>query len=328
MSFTYADLTPFALCCIGRVNDCVFQLPDGKYVRQGKLIDYDLICQHLMGKLTVGTYVISESNVCNFVVFDHDSSDQMVGLLVLLGIQSRLIQAGIISYLERSRRGGHLWVFCVPTHPALLRAWLLPYCPVDPDLEFYPKQDGLSDASPYGACIRVPLGIHRLTGERYRFVSVSAAGQFVDLFTSWREAFAFFAHVHTHRNVPPSGLMITESKRSPTDQKKYPSKTLDVGLQIGTTKDIAGWCLMHDPLMVIGRYVDLDGGGRGHCPFGLHHSDGVDSHPSFFVYRPTAPDIKCWYCHAWKQGGSLFDFLKLYYGMSARDLWIALQQGA
>jgi hypothetical protein len=45
------------------------------------------------------------------------------------------------------------------------------------------------------------------------------------------------------------------------------------------------------------------------------------------VYQPSPPDICCWYCHAWQQGGSLFDFLRLYYGLEAGELWRLLLAG-
>ena len=324
----YDHVSVFAACCIGRTDDHTQQLPDGNYVRAGRPIDFDLIRQHLIGEITLGTYVVSEWNLCNFAVFDHDSPDPQIGLSVLLGIQSALSVSGIVSHLERSRRGGHLWVFCEPTPPALLRAWLRPYCPADPKLEFYPKQDTLSVASPYGACIRVPLGIHRLTGERYRFVRRSASGQLVDLFSSWSSAYAFFADVYAHRNIPPATLQVPQPTPPQTDFSLYPSKKpTGTNLSEVQQKGIAEWCLAQDPVAVIGRYVDLDAHGCGCCPFGSHHSDGTDSHPSFFVYRPAAPRIGCWYCHTWEQGGSLFDFFKLYYGLSARDLWVSIQQG-
>ena len=90
---------------------------------------------------------------------------------------------------------------------------------------------------------------------------------------------------------------------------------------------IREWCSQQDPLAVISRYVALDKKGMGCCPFGMHHDDGVDAYPSLRVYRPSSPDICCWYCHTWKQGGSVFDFLRYYYGLSARDLWSHILAG-
>jgi len=61
--------------------------------------------------------------------------------------------------------------------------------------------------------------------------------------------------------------------------------------------------------------------------FGEHHAGGVDDHASFQVYAPHAPGGYCWFCHVAGSGGSLFDFLRLYYGLSAQDLWRKLQDG-
>jgi hypothetical protein len=329
VGMTYTDLNPFMTCCLGRSNAYKLQREDGRYSHQEGMLDYDLIYQHLTGQVTIATYVISELNTCSFAVFDHDSEEPSRGLSVLLDIQERLAYDGIASYLERSRRGGHLWVFCEPTSPALLRSWLLPYRP-DDSIEFYPKQDTLSAAVPYGSAIRVPLGIHRLTGERYRFVTCTN-GSLVDLFTSYSSALAFFAHVARDRNIPPQPNFLPVQAEVPQPPKLntlQKNQTLYAPTPSLTLSNIAEWCLSYDPYAVIGRYVQLDPYGHGCCPFGAHHSDGIDSHPSFFVYVPTPPNIMCWYCHTWKRGGSLFDFLKLYYGMSVHDLWVALQQGA
>jgi hypothetical protein len=35
-----------------------------------------------------------------------------------------------------------------------------------------------------------------------------------------------------------------------------------------------------------------------------------------------------WHCYAWGKGGSVFDFLRSYYGLDARELWHRIQAGA
>ena len=76
--------------------------------------------------------------------------------------------------------------------------------------------------------------------------------------------------------------------------------------------------------MFLSRYVDLNSTGVGQCPFHWHHSNG-DTHASFKVYRPGVPGGYCWYCYAWQQGGSIFDFLRYYYRLDAATLWRRLQ---
>jgi hypothetical protein len=84
---------------------------------------------------------------------------------------------------------------------------------------------------------------------------------------------------------------------------------------------IQAWCASQNPFEVIGRYVQLDHRGIGCCPFGEHHSDGKDSHPSLRVYQPKRAGSSCWYCYVWERGGNLFDFLCYWHDVSARVLW-------
>jgi len=90
---------------------------------------------------------------------------------------------------------------------------------------------------------------------------------------------------------------------------------------------IHDWCDRQDALRVIGRYVWLNPQGLGCYPFGWHHSDGKDAHPSLWVHAPRASGAPCWYCHVWRRGGNLFDFLCLWYGISARQMWRRILAG-
>lgn len=51
--------------------------------------------------------------------------------------------------------------------PAYSRGKPVPYCPEG--MKFYPKQDHCEDGP--GSLVRVPLGIHRMIGERYLLCS-------------------------------------------------------------------------------------------------------------------------------------------------------------
>ncbi len=315
------QLDPFISCCIGRSDDYAFQLRDGRYLRAGTSLTYDDLFAHLQGRYTLGTYLINEHNLCRFAVFD---SDAPTGLFDLAGLNMNLATSGIPSYLELSRRGAHLWVFLSePISPALVRAWLLPFCSVG--IEFYPKQDQASLEHP-GSLIRLPLGVHLRSGERYPFVSL-VDGQPFPLFSSVVDALGWFSTIE-RANVPsPSTILPQRENGSPQTQQNISFKKTQPTTTVGFPSTIRDWCASQDPLAVIGRYVSLDGNGVGCCPFGWHHDDGVDTRPSFVAYYPTFPDICCWYCHVWQSGGSLFDFLKLYYGFEASELWHLLLSG-
>jgi hypothetical protein len=74
------------------------------------------------------------------------------------------------SHLEASRRGGHLWLFLAEAVTGQeVRAFghgLLAAHDIE-GVELYPKQDQLADGP--GSLIRMPFGLHRLTGRRYGF---------------------------------------------------------------------------------------------------------------------------------------------------------------
>src|SRR5262249_52616127 len=113
---------------------------------------------------TVGTYVLSALGTCSFAVFDADQAD---GLQTLRDLQSELSNQGYLAYLERSRRGGHLWLFFAePVSADVVRAWLWPRAAAR-NLELFTKQ---ARGQPIGSLIRLPLVIHRRSGKRYPFV--------------------------------------------------------------------------------------------------------------------------------------------------------------
>ncbi len=322
VQITPALLGPWFSYCVGRTDDYALQQEDGSYLRTGQPLTYEVAAKHLQGVLTVGTYVINEYGQCWYAVYDSDTPD---GLMQLHTLQSVLAGAGVVSYLEMSRRGAHLWVFFAePLPPVQARQWLLPYCPAG--VEFYPKQDYLTPDRPYGSVIRLPLGVHRLTGNRHPFVQmingqpVLIGASLVDLLL----LFPTFQRVQVPLLAPAAIPMMDTV---PLDQPPIPFQPAQA-ITSDVPQNIREWCLAQDPIAVIGRYVSLDGKGIGCCPFGWHHDDGVDSHPSFYVYRPTYPHVCCWYCHTWKAGGSLFDFLRYYYGLEAGDLWSRLCRGA
>jgi hypothetical protein len=311
----------FAAQVIGRWTDYAVQRADGRYVRVGQHLTPALVGRHLAGELTIGTYVVDELGRCGYAVFDADQAD---GLVVLAGVQARLAEAGIPSVLEASRRGGHLWVLLEMWVPAAwVRAQMQPYCPVG--VELYPKQDALSGAG-FGSLIRVPLGVHRLTGRRYPLVlwhqgrAVPVAGPSeVAAQVRWLRAQGGWRVWPLPHPLP----LATPARPAPGASMTQASARHDAA----PWPTIAAWCAAHDPLAVIGRYVALDRRGLGCCPFGEHHSDGKDTHPSLRVYQPTKPGGTCWHCYTWGQGGSLFDFLRRYHGLAARTLWARIRAG-
>jgi hypothetical protein len=85
----------------------------------------------------------------------------------------KLSHEHVPSYLEKSRRGGHLWLFLAEAVAGRdARAFgrgLLAFHRVE-DVELFPKKDELAGGP--GSLIRMPLGVHLVTGRRYGFCGV------------------------------------------------------------------------------------------------------------------------------------------------------------
>ena len=174
-----------------------------------------------------------------------------------------------------------------------------------------------------GALVRVPFGMHRRSGRRYPFVAVGSAGRLVPVVSSVGDGLRWLSTVKCAA-VPPAPAAPSLPPREPVPlppQKKYPAKKVSSGQPCLPAPTIRDWCAVQNPLSVIGRYVQLDSRGMGCCPFGWHHSDGRDTHPSLKVYDPTYPGGYSWYCHTWGRGGSVFDFLLLFHNLDTRALW-------
>ena len=309
------DLAAHLWRCIGRRDSYAVQLANGAYARVCSQVTTHILAEHLAGKLTIGTYVIDERGCCSFAVLD---ADQENGLAVLRAVQAELAALGVVLHLERSRRGGHGWMwFDRAIEASQVRAFLAPIANRY-SLELYPKQ---AASRGVGSLIRVPFGVHRRSGERYPFlddegqpIARTLSGALAWLPTARR------SQVPTVAASPLPSKAVEQLAPALSANRSTSSKHSHYAT-------IREWNAAHDSFAVIGRYVELDSRGAGHCPFGEHHAGGRDDHRSFQVYEPHQAGGYCWLCHAGEIGGSLFDFLCRYYGKSARELWYQIQRG-
>src|SRR5260221_1087568 len=149
------------------------QQRDGSYLRVAEELSFPLLAGHLLGRWTLGTYLLDRQSCCAFAVFDADGVD---GLGCLGELAEELLRHGVPTVLEASRRGGHLWVHLMdPTPAQVVRAWLLPYA-VAVWVELYPQQGWLAPGG-VGSLIRLPLGVHRQSRGWYPFLQRSAWGE-------------------------------------------------------------------------------------------------------------------------------------------------------
>jgi hypothetical protein len=263
------------------------QLDDGRYICVHEPLNVEHLFAHLRGEITLGAYCLNQKNKARFIVFDADDED---GMENLLRINSELAHNHCPSYLESSRRGGHLWIFFENAVSGReVRAFglgILEARKIE-GIELFPKQERLSQGP--GSLIRMPFGIHRVTGMRYGFI------------TPERKSLALTIREQINALSTPqmiSDLMImsypttSSSEITTTPPEQFGESTEKVSQRIKQSITV---------LEFVSQYVDLKSNGSGaigKCPF---HDD---QHPSFSVNDKE----NYWHCFAGCCGGSIIDF--------------------
>jgi hypothetical protein len=144
--------------------------------KQDRRLSLDTIRQHLDGGLTIAIYALNpRTQRSKWVAIDADYENALEDLLKL---QWELRQDGVEAALEKSRRGGHLWIFgdkpllardCRIYIYNLARRLRVPVkggAGLAEGIEVFPRQDELKPDQ-FGNAIRGPLGVHRGAGRRY-----------------------------------------------------------------------------------------------------------------------------------------------------------------
>jgi hypothetical protein len=260
------------------------QLDDGRYLCIRKPLTDGHLLAHLRGDITLGTYVLDRESQARFIAFDADDDGHMEGLVAM---SAGLATQAVPSYLEKSRRGAHLWLFfsqAVPGRDARRIGRGLMAFHALTDVELFPKQDCLRSGP--GSLIRLPFGVHRRSGQRYGFITLDAQ----PIAPSVREQIRILCAPQTvsetafeayQTQVPPAPVTPTAT-----------AKESQAGTVSQKIKDSVS---VHD---FASRFVELSPSGRGLCPF---HDD---RRKSFSVNA----DENYWHCFAGCGGGSLIDF--------------------
>jgi hypothetical protein len=174
--------------CALFVNRLAYTLQSHKADQRGKHYYYrpkrdrrlslQTVCEHLTGQLTIGLYALNPNTQrSKWVAIDADYEKALEDLLKL---QWELRQDGVEAALEKSRRGGHLWILA--DRPLLardcriyiynlarrLRVPVKGGAGLAEGIEVFPRQDELG-ADEFGNAIRGPLGVHRAVNRRYWF---------------------------------------------------------------------------------------------------------------------------------------------------------------
>ena len=128
----------------------------------------ETVRRHLAGEMTVGIYAINPTTQrSKWMAID---ADYKTALEDLIKLQRQLQEDGIEAALEKSKRGGHLWMFFETAvlareariyiyHVAGKLAVQVKGVRLAEGIEIFPKQDRLKPEE-FGNAIRAPLGVH------------------------------------------------------------------------------------------------------------------------------------------------------------------------
>jgi hypothetical protein len=270
------------------------QQEDGSYRWVFQRLDRLALLAHLQGKETVPLAARDELDQCRWICVDADAPE---GLDHLRLVQQALTSHGLASLLEQSRRGGHLWLFFSLPQPVALatgvvqsvldrlyRSRQLPKV-----LEVYP------DHTELGHAVRVPLGIHRRTWQRYPFPDQD--GMPVDL----KDLQAAMAFALAQPAIRPEQLRVVAATLDIAGQSSVRSPGVSLASSVpapsSTTSAVIRWVdaqvNLLDLLEELAPVTDMRLAGQGYlgwCPF--HDDQAPDANsdpgtPSFYVVHNT-----------------------------------------
>ena len=121
------------------------QIDDGSYVCVHEPLNVGHLFAHLRGEITLGAYLLDQESRARFLILDADDAQAWERLDHLARV---LASEEVPTYLEASRRNGHLWLFLAEAVDGReVRAFghgLLAAHEIE-GVELYPKRDQLAD---------------------------------------------------------------------------------------------------------------------------------------------------------------------------------------
>lgn len=247
-----------------------------------------VLLMHLRGQVTLGTYLLNEESQGRFLVLDADDEVQWQRLWQAA---LRLQTENTLVYLERSRRGGHGWMFFDSWLPGeLIRRFAQGLVEAHQleGVEIYPKQAVLSGGP--GSLIRLPFGVHQGSGQRYGFYYPTGEA----LAPTLRQQIKVLENPLT---IPKTAFPVYVNENSAQAEEPEFERVEVAGGSVSQRVKAA-----IDVAAFVGRFVELSPTGRGQCPFhdDYHASFGVNEQGNY------------WHCYAGCGGGSVIDFWMRY----------------
>jgi hypothetical protein len=264
------------------------QVADGSYMAFKWPLTMGLVEGHLKGRVTLGAYMLSPDNTTRKMALDADDEGEWQGLVAL---HTLLQTQHIPTYLERSRRGGHVWFFFSEALPGVEVRRFGKQLQAEHGLEvveLYPKQNELRTGP--GSLVRLPLGIHRKDGKRYGFVTP----QETPLAPSVRAQMAILSDPETI----PATFIHELLQRAPALATPAATLRFEKRSQVPGATPSEKIKNAVSVLAFVSEYVQLARGNRGLCPFHDDHKE------SFSVNE----EGNYWHCFSGCGGGSIIDF--------------------
>jgi hypothetical protein len=294
-------LSAYADTFINRWDRYPWQQPTGAWVGVKKLpLTLSLVEQHVRGRLTIGAYALDQASQAKWVCIDADEAHEWEKLTDLA---RDLDTQGIPSYREQSRRGGHLWLFTPllsGTDARRFAGQLIADHGLD-GIEIYPRRARLTEKSPVGSCVRLPLGVHQLAKHQYYFLTLNDE----PLAPTIREQLVILAQPER----VPTEFISELLKQSPPPEPVF---TLNRRIAGDTPAErVKAAVSVYD---FVSQFIDLDRSGKGLCPF-------HDDHRMSFSVETQG---NYWHCFAGCKGQTVIDFYlkwKGYEGSVSKDVW-------
>ncbi len=302
---TRPDIDPelvsaYASTFISRFDTYPMQNADGSYVRVKRPLVMPIIEGHLKGHITIGAYALNEASEAHWICLDADNEDHAYELSFMA---IDLAKSNVPAYLEKSRRGCHLWFFTPPLTGVDARRFgmqLLREYKIE-GVELYPKQDKLITGT--GSLVRLPLGVHQVSKYRYGFVdrdgqplAPTVREQMKILTNPERVSVTFIDQILA---VAPEAKPVFPTKPYiPRPKNRIIGDTL--------SERIKNRISVYD---FVSQYIELNAQGFGYCPY---HDDqkmsfGVNQEHNF------------WNCFACETGGSVIDFWMKWRELHGKD---------
>ena len=309
------------------------QQEDGSYRWVFQRLDRLALLAHLQGKETLALSARDELGQCRWVCVDADAPD---GLTHLRLVQQTLEAHALPSLLEQSRRGGHLWLFFTLAQSAPLATGIVQGL-LDPlyasrqlprVLEIYP------DTTELGHAVRMPLGAHRRTGQRYPFLN--QGGVPVDL----EDLPTAMAFALAQPAIRPEQLRAVAAQLGLSDRAvRAPAATSLQSFEsvpFSTTSEVIRWVdaqvNLLDLLEELAPATDMRLAGQGYlgwCPF--HDDQAPDANgdpgtPSFYVVHNSRYgwSWRCLSTNCAHSDGPMRHIFRLFQGLLQLDVISAI----